>query len=108
MKTNQGIANNAVKAAASVCVTSYQKLAARIERAKEQLAAELRETLQVSDRLFKLALNEAEALAWQTEYPHLVFPALAVEKVQAVAAWESHVQQVDPRTPGMAPQHRLG
>ena len=89
MKTNQGIANNAVKAAASVCVAHYQKLAARIERAKEQLFAELRETLQGPDRLFKLALNEAEALAWQTEYPHLVFPILAAEKIQAAGEWNA-------------------
>ena len=101
MKTNQGIANNAVKVAASVCVTSYQKLAARIERIKEQLLAELRETLQLPDRLFKLALNEAEALAWQTEYPHLVFPALAVEKVQAVAAWEKRQHQLGGHNPAL-------
>ena len=101
MKTNQGIANNAVKVAASVCVTSYQKLAARIERAKEQLLAELRETLQVPERLFKLALNEAEALAWQTQYPHLVFPALAAEKVQAVAAWEKRQRRFGGHSPAL-------
>jgi len=33
------------------------------------------------------ALNEAEAAAWQTMFPHLVFPALATEKVQAAIAW---------------------
>ncbi|MGH7993412.1 MAG: hypothetical protein ACREDQ_07845 [Limisphaerales bacterium] len=89
MKTNQGTANKAVKAAANACVISYQKLAARIEQAKEQLLAELRETLQVPDRLLKLALNEAEALAWQTEYPHLVFPVLATEKIQAAGEWNA-------------------
>jgi hypothetical protein len=35
-----------------------------------------------------LALNEAEALAWETEYPYLVFPTLAAEKAQAVAKWQ--------------------
>jgi len=39
------------------------------------------------NKLLHLALNEAEALAWQTEYPHLVFPTLALEKAQAVANW---------------------
>ncbi len=37
--------------------------------------------------LLRLALNEAEALAWQTEFPHLFFPELAAEKARAVAAW---------------------
>jgi hypothetical protein len=39
--------------------------------------------------LFRLALTEAEALAWQTEHPQLFFPALAREKVQAVAVWQA-------------------
>jgi hypothetical protein len=39
-------------------------------------------------------LNEAEALAWQTEFPHLVFPILAQEKVQSAANWEAHQQAV--------------
>ncbi len=38
-------------------------------------------------QLVRLALNEAEVLALQTAFPHLVFPALAQEKVAAVAAW---------------------
>jgi hypothetical protein len=37
-------------------------------------------------------LNEAEALAFQTEYPHLLFPTLAMEKIQAVSAWQSRQQ----------------
>jgi hypothetical protein len=35
-------------------------------------------------------LNEAEALAWETEYPQLVFPALAEEKIEAISSWYSH------------------
>ena len=42
---------------------------------------------QKNPRLFQLALNEAEALAWETGFPHLVFPTLAAEKVRAVCAW---------------------
>ena len=40
--------------------------------------------------MVQLALNEAEALAHQTGFPFLVFPALAREKVEAVAAWNRH------------------
>jgi hypothetical protein len=50
-------------------------------------------------RLFQLALNEAEALAWDTGFPHLVFPALAMEKVQAVCAWykrQTRIRRMDP------------
>ena len=31
--------------------------------------------------------NEAEALACETDYPHLVFPALALEKVRVATNW---------------------
>ncbi|HEY1490010.1 MAG TPA: hypothetical protein VGF90_03125, partial [Verrucomicrobiae bacterium] len=47
--------------------------------------AESRAALKEHERILKLALSEAEALAWQTVYPHLVFPALATEKIQRVA-----------------------
>jgi hypothetical protein len=40
-------------------------------------------------RLLQHALNEAEAIAWQTGFPQLVFPSLALEKAHAVAAWEA-------------------
>ena len=92
MNINQQTTKNAVKAAANVCIASCQKFAAQIERAKEKLLAELQGSLDVPERLFRLALGEAEALAWQTEYPHLFFPALATEKVQAVAAWSARQQ----------------
>jgi membrane fusion protein, multidrug efflux system len=38
-------------------------------------------------RLTRLALNEAEALAWETGYPHLVFPVLAEEKINTLSMW---------------------
>jgi len=40
-------------------------------------------------RLLRQALNEAEAIAWQTGFPQLVFPSLALEKASAVATWEN-------------------
>ena len=39
-------------------------------------------------------LGEADALAWQTEYPHLVYPLLAAEKLQAATQWPSRQQYV--------------
>lgn len=42
----------------------------------------------LSRRLAELALKEAEALAFQTHIPLLVFPVLAEEKVHAVRRWQ--------------------
>jgi hypothetical protein len=39
------------------------------------------------DHLVRLALNEAEALAWQTGFPRLFLPNLAMEKVDGILSW---------------------
>jgi hypothetical protein len=44
--------------------------------------------LERQPQLLRQALNEAEAIAWQTGFPQLVFPSLALEKARAVATWE--------------------
>jgi hypothetical protein len=72
------------------CLQSCKKLLAGIEQVKNKIANEY----QVHGQALQLALNEAEALAWQTDYPHLLFPALALEKVQAAAAWQTRQQSV--------------
>jgi hypothetical protein len=79
------------------CVQSCKKLLAGIEQTKNRIANEFRETLEAHGQLVQLALNEAEALAWQTDYPHLLFPALAMEKVQLVAAWQTRQQSLHRR-----------
>jgi hypothetical protein len=96
MTTNQGTKSSAVKTVTDACIGSCQKLAAQIERTKLNLLAEFRGRFQVPEQLFRLALGEAEALAWQTAYPHLVFPTLATEKAQAVAAWHVRQQSLRP------------
>jgi hypothetical protein len=78
----------------TLCLRSCRKILAQIRKAKDTIFAEARGTLDTHGRMLQLALNEAEALAWQTEYPHLVFPALAVEKVRAVADWNRHQRSV--------------
>ena len=79
---------------AKVCLASCQKLVAQIEKVKDAILAEFRETRGAREQLLRLALNEAEALAWQTEFPHLVFPMLATEKAQAIAAWDARQQSI--------------
>jgi hypothetical protein len=68
-------------------VASGQKLVIGIERAKQNLVAQFKNHLELPQRLFQVALNEAEALAWETEFPQLVFPTLAEEKIAAISAW---------------------
>jgi hypothetical protein len=77
------------------CLQSCKKLLARIEQVKTKIAKEY----QVHGHALQLALNEAEALAWQTDYPHLLFPALAFEKVQAAVAWQTRQQSVRRQQP---------
>jgi hypothetical protein len=76
----------------SACLNSCKEVLAQIKHAKETILAEARETFQVQDQLLRLAVNEAEALAFQTLYPQLVFPDLAVEKVRGAAAWNNRQQ----------------
>jgi hypothetical protein len=78
----------------TLCLRSCRKILTQIRKAKAVIFAEARGTLHTHERMLQLALNEAEALAWQTGYPHLVFPALAAEKVHAVTDWNKHQRSV--------------
>ena len=81
------------------CGACCRKVRAQIAGVKEAIFAEYSRVFPAPERLVRLALNEAEAVAWQTKYPHLVFPALATEKVQAVAAWNARQQSVRENSP---------
>lgn len=76
-----------------VCRACSRKILAQANRVKEMILAESPQVLRTHRHALRLALNEAEALAWQTKYPHLLFPTLATEKVQAVVAWNKRQQQ---------------
>ena len=88
MNTNERTAKNIVKIVPDSWIASGQKMIMGIEEAKRSLAVAYQFGL--PERLFRVALNEAEALAWETEYPQLVFPALAEEKIEAISSWYSH------------------
>lgn len=88
------------------CAACYQKVVAQINAAKERIFAESQQAFAAPERLLRLALNEAEAIAWQTTYPHLIFPTLATEKIQAVAAWNANQQSVRRSSPVFAPTAR--
>jgi len=91
LKQTNGSGDNVRQARAfgKACMVSCQKILAQISTAKDAIFAEARENLKSQERLLRLALNEAEAVAWQTTYPHLVFPDLAMEKVQAISNWDA-------------------
>ena len=78
----------------NICLGSCQKLIAQIEKTKDNILREFREKLGAPEQLLRLALTEAEALACQTAYPHLVFPELALEKAQSVVAWDAHQRSI--------------
>ncbi len=92
MNTNQGKQERTIRTVAKACLASCRKLTEQLERTKQNLLAELRGTFEAPEALLRLAVNEAEALAWQTDFPHLVFADLAAEKIQAVAAWHARQQ----------------
>src|SRR5213593_1183364 len=95
MKTNNKNSNKPQPANfAAACLTSCRKLLAQVQKTKAAISAEFRDVFGASEPLLHLALNEAEALAWQTEYPYLVFPALATEKAQAVANWQARQRSI--------------
>jgi len=74
---------------------------AQVKRVRETVFAEAPPALREQRHALRLALNEAEALAWQTMFPHLVFPVLALEKVQAVMTWNARQQEVRRANPNL-------
>ena len=62
------------------CGASCRRIRAQIAGVKEAIFAEYSRAFSAPERLVRLALNEAEAAAWQTKYPHLFFPPLRWRK----------------------------
>ena len=76
------------------CRECCEIIVAQIRNAREVILAEARETLQIQERLLRLVVSEAEGLAWQTMYPQLVFPDLAMEKIQRATQWSRRQQRI--------------
>ncbi len=84
----------AEKSFATVCLESCRKLISQLQKTKEAIMAEFGGRLQEHEHVLHLALNEAESLAWDSGFPHLVFPTLATEKAEEVAAWHARQQSL--------------
>jgi hypothetical protein len=82
------------------CMDSCRKILAQLQNVKTQVVEEFRGQLGGHQRLLELAVNEAEALAWQTDFPELLFPTLAAEKAGEVTGWHFRQQSLRRR---MAP-----
>ena len=61
---------------------------------KRDMAREFGSAISGQSQMLNCALNEAEAMAWQTGYPHLLFPVLAQEKAFAVTRWAARQRSV--------------
>lgn len=94
MKTNLIEKNRDTSDFATLCLDTCRKLLDRIAWVKQAVFDEFRDTVAAHNQMLRLAVNEAEALAWQTDYPHLVFPALAHEKAQQVNSWETRQREI--------------
>jgi hypothetical protein len=69
-------------------------IVARINAYKAGLLEEFSEESETFLRFARLAINEAEGLAFSTSFAHLFFPALAEEKIQYARDWASRQCQV--------------
>src|SRR4051812_41417351 len=78
------------------CVESCRKVLAQIEHVRSDVVAEFRGRLEEHQHVLELAVNEAEALAWETGFPQLLFPTLAAEKATAVATWHARQHSLRP------------
>jgi hypothetical protein len=76
------------------CLNTCSAIRDGIETVKEKILQQHSQSFKGGERFLKLALNEAEALAWQTDYPHLVFPVLAAEKATAAVNWQSRQKSI--------------
>jgi len=73
---------------------THQSATNAIEVARANIERDFSALIEQQPRLLRLALNEAEALAWQSGFPELVFPILAQEKAGKLASWHERQQSV--------------
>lgn len=90
MKNHTKFSNSVIEA----CALSYQKAASLVTTARTSIMDQFRDLAAEDQHTLRLVLNEAEALAWQTEYPELVFQDLAEEKARGFVQWMAHQRDV--------------
>src|SRR5712671_4720655 len=73
---------------------SSHELSRQVAEIKRAMVRQFGTAISGHGQLLRSALNEAEAVAWQTPYPHLLFPVLAEEKAAAVSRWAARQRSV--------------
>jgi len=71
-----------------------REMSVQLAQIKSGLIREFGVAIGGHSQLLRSALNEAEAIAWQTPYPHLLFPVLALEKASEVNRWAARQRRV--------------
>ncbi len=67
-------------------LAACNRILAEMDKARSQILGSFRGLISEGQRgLVNHAIEEAEALAWETGFPHLLFPVLALEKASAAA-----------------------
>jgi hypothetical protein len=66
----------------------------RIQSIKDSVLREFDSPTREHAQMLRFALHEAEALAWQTPYPQLLFPVLAYEKAESARQWAERQSRV--------------
>ena len=97
MTTHMNRVNQGKKVKQQARVVSSDAVRLAVQRAKNAVLADYAPRAGQHTGLLRIVLNEAEGLAWQTEFPQLVFPALAEEKAEAAVKW--HQRQTALRRP---------
>ena len=95
IQPNNGLENKSQKNALGYALNTCKAVLAQINHVKQAILTEARDTLEAPEQLLRLAVSEAEALAFQTRYPQLVFADLAEEKIGRAAAWTERQRQLD-------------
>ncbi len=90
------------KAAAAACLKSCRSMLLRLQGIKDSVLREFESPRKEQEQMVRFALNEAEALAWQTPYPYLLFPVLAREKAESARQWVERQRRVRDATMAFA------
>ncbi len=76
------------------CTRCYHAVLRRLADVKAQVTTDFRHEMTGYEQVLSASLNEAEAVAWQTPYPHLLFPALAEEKAIEARQWAAQQRAI--------------
>jgi len=72
----------------------HQTITAKLSEYKMALLEQFTNESEAFLRMARLAVNEAESLAWSTPYAQWLLPALAEEKILHARQWASRQHQV--------------